>query len=957
MSSENDISKQILQVIFMYLRHVRLTRLTQLVVMIFSLTFMSSSEAVNHNVHYEKAIISYYDNQFDSAYIHLKNAVKQNSDHLPSRILMAKILLAQNKAAAAEIEIKKILGNGADDIHTVPILIEALLQQKKFNELLNFIEHNYYSVSVIKHINLGRAQALLGNKQFNKADIAFIEVLIEQPNNVKALIGRAQIALKEGNIKNASKFTEQALRLEPDNISALLLNASLNQMKGNPKKALKIIEYAMTLKPSSAPTRLIYSILLMEQGKIQAAKTEIEKVLLVLPNEPGANFVKYLSSVYLGKTSESEKTLASLVSILETIPDNIKQDFPIFYYLASLVDFQQRNYNKARTSMAAYLQINEQDLKAQILHAKIVIAQEELDQARIILSKLLIYHNGNIDILSLLANVHLRMGNFDQAEYFFNDLRRKKPNDIEILTSLSKLQMIKSDFYPVINNLKNHSKVNNSPSALILLAKAYLAINSPEMALPYIDTLQNINPKSSYVYQLKGSALGMLNDMEGAKLNLRKALELSPNNYQAIIQLAKIDVFENNLNGAVDKLSTHIEQYKPTSELLIVLADFYLTDKKFLQAQKYYLKALSTDPESISAINRLVALYQETNQLDKAIQATEKFINNTTTIAEAYSLLGKLYYANQQNDRARNAFNKAIKVSDTKEIALLELANFQLHSGKIKTARKTLLRALTINKNHIPSQLKLIEITIQQKEKDYTLRLIAKFEMLTDDKVKSNQLKGDIHRVTDEFKKAESFYQLSLNTKPTQQSVIGLYNVYKKTNRTDEMIKLLSNWLKENPRDLATGIAFAETHKNLGNIKFALSYYKQLIIYYPNNPILLNNAAMTLLSLGHYQEATVLANQAHLLMPSSVTILDTKAWIETKKGNYLEALSLLRQANAMADENFVVKYHLAVTLDKLNRRNEGFSFLKDAALTKTHYPEKKQVVRLFKKWQQESIKA
>jgi tetratricopeptide (TPR) repeat protein len=171
------------------------------------------------------------------------------------------------------------------------------------------------------------------------------------------------------------------------------------------------------------------------------------------------------------------------------------------------------------------------------------------------------------------------------------------------------------------------------------------------------------------------------------------------------------------------------------------------------------------------------------------------------------------------------------------------------------------------------------------------------------------------------------------------------------------MIKLLSNWLKENPRDLATGIAFAETHKNLGNIKFALSYYKQLIIYYPNNPILLNNAAMTLLSLGHYQEATVLANQAHLLMPNSVTILDTKAWIETKKGNYLEALSLLRQANAMADENFVVKYHLAVTLDKLNRRNEGFSFLKDAALTKTHYPEKKQVVRLFKKWQQESIKA
>jgi hypothetical protein len=46
---------------------------------------------------------------------------------------------------------------------------------------------------------------------------------------------------------------------------------------------------------------------------------------------------------------------------------------------------------------------------------------------------------------------------------------------------------------------------------------------------------------------------------------------------------------------------------------------------------------------------------------------------------------------------------------------------------------------------------------------------------------------------------------------------------------------------------------------------------------------------------------------------------------------------------------------LAITLDKLNRRNEGFSYLKDAALSKSHYPEKKQVVILFNKWQLEKI--
>jgi hypothetical protein len=52
-----------------------------------------------------------------------------------------------------------------------------------------------------------------------------------------------------------------------------------------------------------------------------------------------------------------------------------------------------------------------------------------------------------------------------------------------------------------------------------------------------------------------------------------------------------------------------------------------------------------------------------------------------------------------------------------------------------------------------------------------------------------------------------------------------------------------------------------------------------------------------------------------------------------------------------------VKYHLAITLDKLNRRNEGLTYLKDAAFSKKNYPEKEQVVKLFNQWQLEKTKA
>ena len=130
----------------------------------------------------------------------------------------------------------------------------------------------------------------------------------------------------------------------------------------------------------------------------------------------------------------------------------------------------------------------------------------------------------------------------------------------------------------------------------------------------------------------------------------------------------------------------------------------------------------------------------------------------------------------------------------------------------------------------------------------------------------------------------------------------------------------------------------------------ASNYYQELIKTYHDNPVLLNNAAIVHRELKQYEQAATLSEMAYQLLPTNVAILDTKAWIEFYRGNVDNALALLRKANTLDYENAEVKYHLAVTLAKLNRLKEAKNYLQESVNSQQDYPEKSQAKALLATW-------
>lgn len=89
---------------------------------------------------YEKAMTSFESSQLDDAYIHLKNSLNKDAQHLPSKILMGKVLALSFYYDDAIVELEEALIAGADPNLVIEYLANSFLLQQRFEDILQISE-------------------------------------------------------------------------------------------------------------------------------------------------------------------------------------------------------------------------------------------------------------------------------------------------------------------------------------------------------------------------------------------------------------------------------------------------------------------------------------------------------------------------------------------------------------------------------------------------------------------------------------------------------------------------------------------------------------------------------------------------------------------------------------------------------------------------------------------------
>ncbi|MEW6991044.1 XrtA/PEP-CTERM system TPR-repeat protein PrsT [Colwelliaceae bacterium 6441] len=918
-------------------------------VVVITTLFISNLQASeNISSLYEKALISFNNNEVSTSVIHLKNLLKKDPDNISARVLLAEAYIFQGLAIAAEEELKFAKLANVDMDRLVTLFAKAYLLQHKYDEALEVIKPGKRGKIIESELFVLKGQALLGKKLFKSAGVAFKEALTLNKNNKLAHLGEAQVFFIDGLFEKSLSSIENILEIDASFVNAWIFKAKILQNISQTEQAILAIEKAISIEPKHLDARLTFAKLLVSTKNYKDAEAQVDFILSEIPEEPRAGYLKAIINASINK-GDPNKKLIEVITTLNAVPDEVMQTTPDYYYLAGLTNFQFGNREDARRYLNKYLTFTEFHIPSVRMLATIDLEDGNLSSAQNLLSKTNIANPDNPNILTLLGLTYLQLENNKKAEFFFEKVLDMYPTSEVGIANMAKSKISSGEYTSAIDALIAIKDNNiNGVQIKLLLIDTYEKTNMVEKAINIAEQLIVQFPENIYFYQRLSSLLAKENDFEQAINYLKKAIALDENNLGVFIQLGRLYSVKGDYELAKSILDQKLIEFPDNPSVIVALADVALFQKDLPQALSLSQKAYALTPDNFNVVNQYIKILVANGETQKAIEVVDLFIGVNSKHKLALTLMAELYQMVNQHEQAIILYRELVKLSNNKVSALITLAKAQISASYKLDAIKSFQKAIINDSQSVKAHLGLAKLLVEQANEKYAVSIINALYNLTKSISLREVLLGDLYLNLNNNNQAISHYKSALKESEQKQALIGLYQANKRNNSVKLVIPALEKWLKKHPNDFIVSVALADSFKANKQYDEALSLYLNLNQQYKNQPILFNNLANLYFDMGEHEQALSYANKAYELIDDNVAIIDTLAWIESRLGNNERALSLFRIALLKDFDNAQIKYHLAVTLLQVERQKEAIGYLTEVIASDKVFQEREQARQLLK---------
>ncbi|TVT55761.1 MAG: PEP-CTERM system TPR-repeat protein PrsT [Sedimenticola thiotaurini] len=899
---------------------------------------------------YEDALKSYQHTNLPEAIIHLKNALQIDPDHLPSRLLMAEVLISQGNGSVAEAELEFAKSQGASDDLLLPMFAEAYLLQDKHQLVLDIAKPASRERNLEARLAYFRGRAHLGLLQLSSAYREFNEALKLQPNLTVAKLGMAQVLLQRDQVEQAGIIIDEVISGGAGSANAWLLNANIQRLKGDYSGSLTSLNRAITLESGHLAARLARSGLLMQKGDLEGAEKDVDFILDQIPREPRAKYLKSIISASKGDVKDAEARVGDVVDTLKAVPPQVMQNNPSYLYLAGIISYQLGSYDVAKSYLNKYLKAVPNDLESVKTLAIIELREGKPENARGILAKINVVYPDNPNILSLLGMAYMDMKSYDLAQQYFKQVVELVPESDLGRSNLARSKMASSEFDAAIELLLKAKEggTENNIELDLLLAEAYVRTKSFGKAITIYKKLVETSPKNSRFAQKYGATLGLSGDLEGAEAWFKRALELDPANTDAMIHLSRMDLVRGKGEASLKYLDAKATEYPESYELMVELGKTNALLGDMDSALRWYDKAFSLKNDIHFTLDGLVDTLVKVGNTEKALVVLDEFIGRNPTDAQAFTMTGRIYQLINQRQKAIEAFTTATNFAANKSQSFMTLAKAQSDTDDRAGAIASLKKALVYDESYLPGYIALIKLVIEERDEVHALRLISSVRKLAPNTPAGDLLTAELYEGLGDFDKAIASYEKALILGDSRQAILGLTGIYTRSGSEAKAAERLTEWLKRYPDDPPVELALAETYLRLGKHKSAMFHYEKLLKQHPESPLILSSASEGFYRSGKESIALQMAQKAQAASPKNVDFLDTLGWIQSRTGKTDAALATFREALVYDYGNPSVKYHLASTLVQLNRQAEARKLLGEVKTSSRSYGQMADVDVLLK---------
>jgi tetratricopeptide (TPR) repeat protein len=274
-----------------------------------------------------------------------------------------------------------------------------------------------------------------------------------------------------------------------------------------------------------------------------------------------------------------------------------------------------------------------------------------------------------------LARTYLQSGNSKQAMTELDEAVRLSPGFVEAVLLHAELHLKNGDAQSVVQELQTLNKM--MPALIpgnILLAQAYQMLGRLDEAVAVIEGEVKRSPQDGSYQAMLGLVLRQQNKLNESRKAFEKALDLAPGNSAIIEQLVDLDIM-NKAYADADHRVQQFKQKQPESA-----AAYYLDGKvaaaegKYDQAQAALFKAIELDPNESRAYDLLIPVYARSDKLPDALNRLTGILAKRPDDVRALLLSGLIYDRLKDTDKAREAYEKVLKLAPNTVPALNNLA-------------------------------------------------------------------------------------------------------------------------------------------------------------------------------------------------------------------------------------------------------------------------------------------
>jgi tetratricopeptide (TPR) repeat protein len=661
-----------------------------------------------------------------------------------------------------------------------------------------------------------------------------------EPENLDAQVKLGKLYLVASDETTALEHAENALAINPNDIGAITLKAAVQLKLGDNAGAVELARRALAEDPANPEAVTVIATERTLAGEYEEALAELDNAIAV---KPDIAILQLLRISLLGRLGREEDVRAAYVEVIRLFPEE-----PAYrrVYVTDLI--KREEFAKATSQLEKIVELEPDNLDAKLDVVRIVLKNEGEAAATARIRGYVDAEPDNTELKFALVEFLRQQGDVDGVA--------------EVLSALAQ-----SDDMDIVLQAKNQ------------IASEYLRKDERDQASAIIEEILSIDERNTDALIKRAGLLITDGDYDTAILDLRTALDNSPDSAEAMVLMALAFEQQGNPSFARAEFAKAFKASEQNAKIGNAFAKFHLRQEDSERAEQVLVESLASNPGDLNNLKLLAG-----------VRLSQQNWRGAEEVAE---IIARLENQDELAERIRSAAFSGLGDYDRMIETLTEQnANEPLASRPLAT---------------------LVAAYLRTDRSDEAQKLLLRIISSEEDNYAAHILLAQVYGAKQQPEDAENILLAAVERDGSRPEAYELlYRYYQRTGQSEKAVKLIEDGLATAPDSTALRVFKADGLLNDGNVEEAFAMYEDLVVERPENRVVANNFVSLSSDLRRDAASIARALEVAKILEDLDNPLfqDTVGWAYYRAGDFDKAVEYLSKAAQGASQNAEIVYHL-----------------------------------------------